>query len=428
LTDIVPINERKRRRTQWDIKPPGYDNITAEQAKLSGMFPLPGAPRQQPIEPSRLQALMNQPAGAAKNSTMKLSNAKQSKRIFAYNVPASLDKEGSLQDFFNLEMNGLNVVSGPDPCISVQMSKDRTFAMLEFKTAEDATMALALDGVNVGSGAQNGNGAANGSGGGVSIQRPRDYIVPNPDDDEEEDQSMAGVVANRVKDGPNKITVANIPVYLTDDQVTELLVSFGELKAFILVKDNGTEQSKVSLRSLLNQALDGTNNVNQGIAFCEYVDSSNTALAVEGLNGMELGDQLLRVTRANVGASQAPAIEMSVNAMSMLASTADPNAGGRVLQLLNMVTAQELMDNEEYEEIVSDVREECEKFGNVLDMHIPRPGGGSRGQSGVGKIFVKYEDVNSAKDAMKALAGRKFDNRTVLVTFFGEDYFDVGAW
>ena len=36
LTDVVPILDRKRRLTQWDIKPPGYENVTAEQAKLSG--------------------------------------------------------------------------------------------------------------------------------------------------------------------------------------------------------------------------------------------------------------------------------------------------------------------------------------------------------------------------------------------------------
>lgn len=36
LTDIIPINERKRRMTMWDIKPQGYENVTAEQAKLSG--------------------------------------------------------------------------------------------------------------------------------------------------------------------------------------------------------------------------------------------------------------------------------------------------------------------------------------------------------------------------------------------------------
>ncbi|KAK7226408.1 hypothetical protein V2G26_014411 [Clonostachys chloroleuca] len=50
LTDIVSVLDRKRRLTQWDIKPPGYDFVTAEQAKLSGMFPLPGAPRQQPVD------------------------------------------------------------------------------------------------------------------------------------------------------------------------------------------------------------------------------------------------------------------------------------------------------------------------------------------------------------------------------------------
>ena len=38
LTDIVPITERKRRMTQWDIKPQGWENVTAEQAKLSGML------------------------------------------------------------------------------------------------------------------------------------------------------------------------------------------------------------------------------------------------------------------------------------------------------------------------------------------------------------------------------------------------------
>lgn len=36
LTGVSSVLERKRRLTQWDIKPPGYENITAEQAKLSG--------------------------------------------------------------------------------------------------------------------------------------------------------------------------------------------------------------------------------------------------------------------------------------------------------------------------------------------------------------------------------------------------------
>jgi splicing factor U2AF 65 kDa subunit len=36
LTNVVPIDVRKRRLTMWDLKPTGYENVTAEQAKMSG--------------------------------------------------------------------------------------------------------------------------------------------------------------------------------------------------------------------------------------------------------------------------------------------------------------------------------------------------------------------------------------------------------
>ena len=65
------------------------------------------------------------------------------------------------------------------------------------------------------------------------------------------------------------------------------------------------------------------------------------------------------------------------------------------------------------------MREECEKYGAVLEIKIPRPSGG-RQMPGVGKIFVKYEAPESAQAALKALAGRKFADRTVVVTYFGE--------
>lgn len=94
----------------------------------------------------------------------------------------------------------------------------------------------------------------------------------------------------------------------------------------------------------------GSTNVFKGIAFCEYVDAAATDIAVEGLNGMELGDKHLKVQRASIGTTQTAGLEMGVNAMSMLAgTTTDGLDDGRVLQLLNMVTAEELIDNEDYE-------------------------------------------------------------------------------
>lgn len=249
--------------TQWDIKPPGYENVTAEQAKLSGkgesrvvlyaemltltgMFPLPGAPRQQPMDPSKLQAFMNQPAGSANTTALKPSNARQSKRLFVYNVPSNVTEE-SLVEFFNLQMNGLNVVKGIDPCVSANFSVDQSYALVEFKAPSDATLALAFDGIEMPEHAEQMDQGTNGHGGtkGLSIKRPKDYIVPSAD----EADYQEGGVSNVVPDTANKICVANVPPYLTDEQVSELLVSFGELKAFTLVKDTSTEESRVSLHS-----------------------------------------------------------------------------------------------------------------------------------------------------------------------------------
>lgn len=144
---------------------------------------------------------------------------------------------------------------------------------------------------------------------------------------------------------------------------------------------------------------------------------------------MELGQQHLKVTRASIGATQAAGLDMGVNAMSMFAKTTSSDMEtGRVLQLLNMVTADELLDNDDYEEIKEDVFEECSKYGKILSLKIPRPSAASRQLPGVGKIFAKFDNEESATKALKALAGRKFSDRTVVVSYFSEENFDVDAW
>lgn len=66
-------------------------------------------------------------------------------------------------------------------------------------------------------------------------------------------------------------------------------MSFGPLKAFNLVKDGATGLSK-------------------GYAFCEYVDPNVAQPAIQGLNGMQLGDKKLIVQLASVGAKNMPGV------------------------------------------------------------------------------------------------------------------------
>eukprot|EP00457_Paulinella_chromatophora_P003111 gb/GEZN01003116.1/.p1 GENE.gb/GEZN01003116.1/~~gb/GEZN01003116.1/.p1 ORF type:complete len:330 (+),score=57.02 gb/GEZN01003116.1/:829-1818(+) len=123
-----------------------------------------------------------------------------------------------------------------------------------------------------------------------------------------------------------------------------------------------------------------------------------------------------------------------------------------VLLLLNMVNANELKDDEEFLDIVMDVREESEKYGKVERVVIPRPAreefkgktdpdqdsaklegiaqdrGPRQGGVALGRIFVKFTDVESCKKAQSALHNRMFNNNKVVGSFFQEELWDQEAW
>lgn len=336
LTTFTSIQKRQRRMTQWDIKPAGYENITAEQAKLSGMFPLPGAPRAAPMDPSKLAAFMTPSAGTATAAALAPSAAKQSKRLYVHNLPSGTSSE-EIMDFFNLQLNGLNVVSSRDPCLSAHVATSKEYAALEFKTPEDATVALAMNGISM----RDDGGAPDRSG--LSIRRPKDYITPTAD----ENAYPSDEVSSVVKDSPNKLSIVNIPTYIEEEQVRELVETMGKLKAFVLVKDTSTDQHRVSNMVIYHNLA----NSFQGIAFCEYADVDIVDAVIEGLNDIPLGDGNLKVSRATVGLQQTTGLDGGVGAISMLAgaSAAENHEHSRVICLMNMVTSDELLNDEEYE-------------------------------------------------------------------------------
>lgn len=76
------------------------------------------------------------------------------------------------------------------------------------------------------------------------------------------------IIPTQVEDSPNKIFLANLLNTLDEYTILEnlKLKEHGELKAFHLVKDNLTNESK-------------------GFAFFEYKDPSITDLVIKALNG-----------------------------------------------------------------------------------------------------------------------------------------------
>ena len=88
---------------------------------------------------------------------------------------------------------------------------------------------------------------------------------------------------------------------------------------------------------------------------------------------MELGEKHLKLQRASIGVTQASGLEMGVNAMSMLAGTTSNDLEeGRVLQLLNMVTPEELIDNEDYEGKSPFIVSRIHPISNIIYRNLRR--------------------------------------------------------
>lgn len=87
---------------------------------------------------------------------------------------------------------------------------------------------------------------------------------------------------------------------------------------------------------------------------------------------------------------------------------------------LGQVTADELKEDDEYEDIVEDIREECNRYGIVRSVEIPRPVEGVE-VPGVGKVFVEFNSVLDSQKAQQNLTGRKFANRVVVTSYFDPD-------
>ncbi|KAM9686338.1 serine/threonine-protein kinase Kist isoform 1-T1 [Trichechus inunguis] len=83
-----------------------------------------------------------------------------------------------------------------------------------------------------------------------------------------------------------------------------------------------------------------------------------------------------------------------------------------VLRLLNVLDDDYLENEEEYEDVVEDVKEECQKYGPVVSLLVPKE------NPGRGQVFVEYANAGDSKAAQKLLTGRMFDGKFVMATFY----------
>jgi len=312
----------------------------------------------------------------------------------------------------------------------VYINQEKKFAFVELRTVEEASNAMALDGIMF-------------EGVTVRIRRPADYnptaaaalgpAAPNPN------LNLAAIGMERTREqaapavppsaqpaiptnlmpqqagqgdsGSDRIFVGGLPYYLSEPECRELLGAFGTIQAFDLIKDRTTGNSK-------------------GYGFVVYEDPKVAEVAIAGLHGMRMGDRTLTV---RIAEGQLRSTQMVQPAMAMPEGGFQPAmftaAAPRTVKLVDAITANELQDDEEYNDILEDMREELGKFGALAALHIPRPPkDGAPPPPGVGKILAEFSAPESAMAARNALHGRKFGGRMVQATLVTEEDYKAGRW
>lgn len=427
---------RDRRKTRkarnWDQPPPGADQMGSsslqqqqtshstgfQSTNLSGVSSHgPSSPwtttnlNAQNLQLLQAQALQAQilqglgiGGGGGGNQAQSQLN-KKARTVYVGNVQPQINAN-DLTEFFNREIikvSGRPPTAHP-PVESVQINHEKAYAFVEMYNYTDADIAMAFDGTVIKQQP-------------LRCRRPKDY-APVPGHSVKS-WSVGGVISTQVEDGPYKIFIGGLPTAIGDDDLKTIVSAFGELHAFTLVKDTGTGMSK-------------------GYAFFMYKDTNVTNIAVQGLNGMQLGDKMIVCKIANSALAQQVPQQQAQNFLSMMAmgslsgllptptASAALSAGliaqpaSPVIMMRNMVTANEIADENEYGDILADVRDECGKYGQVVTVLIPRPvdfANGGCAPDDVGQVFVEFTGVEAAQIAHNAISGRRFSGRTIVCTF-----------
>lgn len=227
-----------------------------------------------------------------------------------------------------------------------------------------------------------------------------------------------------------RLYIGGLPSYFSDEQVKKIVQTFGRLKYVTVIKENG---------------------VSKGYGFFEYEDPASSDKAIEALNNLPVADRKLKCQKASIGGGGAKSISLTYavggqvvqgeetkrpanhsgsylvsypniqnpDVQITLLNNYDCKVHSRVVQFLNMFYIEDLFDEESYENLTSDLREECEKYGPIEKIVIPRPDPICGYSSPtVGKAFVKFMYIIAAKRARVAIAGKVYNKRTIVTSFY----------
>ena len=446
---------RRERSNKWDDMGAmgGEVQAAAQQAAALTGGAL-NAQQQQQLMATLLAQGGGQPGAAG--GAMNVAGRKQ-RELYVGNLAVGAVNASTLKDFFTAALQSAKEYSptmGP-PVTCVQMSGEGKFAFVEFQTEVMAVTALQLDKVDV-------------AGRALNVGRPAGYIpppggvalptpmclpaglvppgvrslppaywnaaganpppfdgMPAPDGSgappsQAPMEALNGLIGGGMMPGmmpgmtgsamasqanrkQRELYVGNLPVGMVTTSALKELFSLPLTQMPGFSEEMGPPVNNVDLSA------DGK------FAFVEFRDEELCSVALSLFDKMELCGRALNVGRPR-GYVEPPAGLPGIGLPGMLGGAAAPPAAPPApptacLRLEGMIT-EEMLGDDEYDDLLADIKEECEKHGAVAEVKIPR-----KGEPEVGLCFVRFEQVQASVLAKDALHNRQFDGNTVKASF-----------
>ncbi|KAK9787875.1 hypothetical protein WJX73_005035 [Symbiochloris irregularis] len=325
----------------------------------------------------KLAADVARAAAAAKlaaDANNNLAATRPARKIYVGSLPVAAS-EAEITHFFNQVMAAAQATTPHmpgQPVVSCYINHDKRFAFVELRTVEEASNALALDGVGY-------------RGETLRIRRPSDY---------------------------NSMTMAHLGPTQPSATATAGLMSLGGLAA--------------------KPSLPGPPSTTEPQAAAAIPPPPPVPAKAEAEPG-ELREAAPAppASASSVAVpANAPAAAAAAPAPGPPPAPAAPAGPSLVIRLANMVQRSELTDDEEYEDIRDDIYWEIQdKYGAITGIQVPRPGPTpEQDPAGVGLVFVAFQKPDSAAAALAGLHRRLFGENRVDAQAYDQKLFDAGFY
>lgn len=451
---VTPLEERQRHLKNWDAAPAGFERISADKAKLTGLFPPPGniaktsnyiPPTLDPARAAMFQLLNKDNSNSGVSAVMPSSVSdgsgnvpanllKQAKRFYIGNLPVDFSEQSLLQ-FLERNLRGLSGSTSAksddyshlntleNRVHNITVSSDRSYAFVECRNADDASLAMNLDGV-IYEGSQ------------LKVRRPKEYHIAvtsgalgGASRTGGLNESRNSTAISSVNDSARlnatvnrcQLVISGIPDILSSDHVKSLLLLVSDLRTFLLLTDRETGKS---LGMAVFEFVEDRNGDGEGEWSGPFLKHTNGSLF---MGPFEM--KIQRVCEVVESTDEADLdLRNILSVYNLQPGFATAPSSTPILQLLNIVTKESL--SADYETIYDDLRQELIKYaanegeeGSSFDLIIPKPEKDAM-IPGVGKVFVKYGKIEEAAKAASDLAGRIFDGHTCIVSFYPPERFE----